>query len=933
MRQAGPRDIKIFISYATASKDCAQFLEAVSQGIRAVEGVVPVHASEFTVGEYWETEIAKGIRESHGSILILSPEAIESKWVHLEARAIDFRKHMDPATYLLMPLFAGINSDSLKQDPWQNLEVPKAQALRDYVTFDELRDKVTESVRNWVAKGRDAILSQGRVYIEQMPRMGTTELFGRENELELVTSSWKNDNTYLVGFVAAGGVGKSALCRKWLSDISEQDYLGANRIYAWSFYSQGTTERNVSADRFIQHALSWFGDLKPEEGSGMARGRRLARWIKSQPTILILDGLEPLQFPPGGQNKGRLKDKSLHSLLTALTEEPGKCLTIVTTRMPITDLAHLQDKSVIAIPLDTLSPKAGAQLLASRGVKESRSGELESIARNFGGHSLALLLLGNYLQAIFNGYAKHVDQVDKWIMEEKEGGHARRVMRSYARWFLQNDKKVELELLYVLGLFDRPAADDVLRALRREPGIEGLTAELSRLGTINWEQTVKHLRSLGLLTSKNEFEPDTLDAHPLVREHFGPELEQLNPGGWKEGHRRLYEFLAENTEEFPDDSQEMDRLYSAVNHACACGELQQAFRDLIFRRAWRKEKPRDQHYYATRWLGLNGADFVALAQFFEVQWKKLRPGLEFSDEVKILIDTGVRLRSLGRLPEAMDCLDEVVNRVENKKDVSLAEDGSYAAAGLSELQLVCGKLREAKASARIAIKNGDAGSDPYFRMHARSSLADVMMQTGMMKEAGELFEEALDIEQREKPKIAFMHSQTCYRYGNYLLDVGQPERVMEIAKSIPSWGTPQRSSLLSRAIDKLIMGRAMLALDLKDAGSPCNETAQMIDDAVLDLGQSGYADYLIRGLITQARLLSLRKQFGNARQALEKAEREAERGNMQLLRYDVKRGELLLKAAESNGVPDAHRLSELKASGLSMQYKRGVDSLTNPDLQ
>jgi tetratricopeptide (TPR) repeat protein len=930
MQPADDNSIAIFVSYSSEDGNATEFVDAVISGIAAVPGVVPVWDRRFLPGENWADAIARGIKRSHGAIVILSPCALTSDWVQKEADWIDYRKRLDPGTYLVLPVFAGIDGSALDQKPWKNLEIPRLHAISDYSSPEQLRESVTENVRRWAETNPEAIRGQGRVFTERMPRTGTNDLFGRDRHLERFGQAWSDNTPPILAIVAPGGVGKSALCRKWLSDIAP-DYLSAERVYAWSFYSQGTTERNVSADPFMHHALAWFGDAKPQEGSQVARGTRLARLIRSKPTILILDGLEPLQFPPG-EGEGQLKDKALKSLLRCLADEPGKCLVIVTTRLPITDLRDFEEDRAETIRLDNLSFSDGAKLLASRGVKQTYPGQLEELARDYGGHALALLLVGNYLH-VLGGDPQCLEAADGWIEEEQQGGHARRVMASYARWFRDNDKRAEIELLYVLGLFDRPAPGDAIDALRQQPAIDGLTETLCCMNAYRWEATVSHLRSLGLLAHANEFEPDALDAHPLVRQHFGHELEHENPNAWKEGHRRLYRHLASHTEDFPDDPQEMDRLYSAVNHACACGELQEAFRDLIFRRAWRRGENRNDFNFATRKLGMMSGDFVALAQFFDVQWVKLRPGLDFEDELKILTDTGVRLRSLGRIPHAMEALGEAVRRVEQQWDPALAEDGSYAAAQLSELQLICGKLRQAEQSARIAIRNGDMGSDPFFRMHARSSLADVMMQSGKLDAAAELFEQARDIEEREKPEVPFMHSQTCYRYGNFLLQSGTPEKVVAIANSIDIWGTSDRPSLLSRAIDKLVLARAYLALARSRSELPDDDLTSLIDEAVEDLTESGYSDYLIRGLITQTRIRAHGRQYELARQALNRAEREAERGRMMLLKFDVRREDLLLTAAESGNPTDGARTAELRTWARALRYKRGLQCIDNPHIQ
>ena len=52
-------------------------------------------------------------------------------------------------------------------------------------------------------------------------------------------------------------------------------WRGADRAFAWSFYSQGTG-RMTDAERVIEAALGWFGDDTPKGLSLWDRGERLA---------------------------------------------------------------------------------------------------------------------------------------------------------------------------------------------------------------------------------------------------------------------------------------------------------------------------------------------------------------------------------------------------------------------------------------------------------------------------------------------------------------------------------------------------------------------------------------------------------------------------------------------------------------------------------
>ena len=87
-------------------------------------------------------------------------------------------------------------------------------------------------------------------------------------------------------------------------------------------------------------------------------------------TLLVLDGLEPLQNPPGPQ-EGRLREPSLQAFLRELAAfNTGLC--VITTRTPVADIADHEGTSALRRDLERLSSDAGAKLLRALGVKGMR---------------------------------------------------------------------------------------------------------------------------------------------------------------------------------------------------------------------------------------------------------------------------------------------------------------------------------------------------------------------------------------------------------------------------------------------------------------------------------------------------------------------------------------------------------------------------------
>src|SRR5204862_4253119 len=118
-----------------------------------------------------------------------------------------------------------------------------------------------------------------RLDLGRLPTSGP-EFVGRETEMDRLDAAWEDPGTHVVTLVAFGGVGKSALVSRWLDRRSAAGWPGVRRALDWSFYSQGTEERVASADRFLDHALRFFGDPDPTAGSARDLGLRLVELVR-----------------------------------------------------------------------------------------------------------------------------------------------------------------------------------------------------------------------------------------------------------------------------------------------------------------------------------------------------------------------------------------------------------------------------------------------------------------------------------------------------------------------------------------------------------------------------------------------------------------------------------------------------------------------------
>ena len=438
-----------------------------------------------------------------------------------------------------------------------------------------------------------------------MPVTGS-DLFGREEDIAFLNDAWANPDVNVVTIVAWAGVGKSTLVNHWLRRMAAEQYRCAELVFGWSFYRQGSSGGTSSADEFLDAALTWFGDPDPRLGAAWEKGERLAKLVAHRRTLLVLDGLEPVQNPPGPQ-EGRLREPSLQALLRELAAfNLGLC--VITTRLPIADIADHEHTSAPRRDLEQLSSDAGAKLLRGLGVKGEEA-ELRSASDEFSGHCLALTLLGSYLTDAYNGDVRCRKEVSERLSHDiRQGAHARKVMESYQTWFGEGP---ELSVLRILGLFDRPADEKALEALLKPPSIPGLTESLTDLSSTEWRTILARLRRARLLAGEDPHNRGQLDAHPLVREYFGEQLRGQQMDAWKECNRRLYHYNRALAPQLPDTFSEMEPLFLAVICGCNAGLYREALHEVYIPRIERADAS-----FAANVLGARGALLSVLIHFF-----------------------------------------------------------------------------------------------------------------------------------------------------------------------------------------------------------------------------------------------------------------------------------------------------------------------------
>jgi serine/threonine protein kinase len=308
----------------------------------------------------------------------------------------------------------------LEKDPARRFQT-SAELLKAMPTITGAIDTRRKNTRQNLQKTPSTVICRPqaipgpeKISVARLPVTGS-DVFGREEDIAFLDDAWANQDVNVVTIVAWAGVGKSTLVNHWLRRMATEHYRSAELIFGWSFYRQGSSGETSSADEFLDAALTWFGDPDPRIGTAWEKGERLAKLAAHSRTLLVLDGLEPLQNPPGPQ-EGRVREPSLQALLRELAAfNTGLC--VITTRTPVADIADHERTSALRRDLEQLSSDAGAELLRALGIN-GHEAELRNASAEFNGHCLALTLLGSYLTDAYNGDIRYRKEVSERLAHD-----------------------------------------------------------------------------------------------------------------------------------------------------------------------------------------------------------------------------------------------------------------------------------------------------------------------------------------------------------------------------------------------------------------------------------------------------------------------------------------------------------------------------------
>jgi len=622
---------------------------------------------------------------------------------------------------------------------------------------------------------------------------------------------------------------------------------------------------------------------------------------------------------------------------------------------------------------------------------------IAAAAKAAGGHALTLNLLGSYVAGVQRGVIEEAKAAVAELVEHGSlSGHDRaaRMMESYVRRFealadtpgtptsgtptpnpsphhaegvsstrrggesasgpRQAGREAhaigggapELALLHLVGLFDRPAEKDAIDVVKAA----GLGAPLAALGSMTpqrWSTAVSRLRAQRLLLPRDPARPHDLDAHPLVRAHFGARLKREAPDVFRATNLALYEHYkmfglpeAFRTPEaygilaykasFPEGPLE-DRIQQAIS-----GELTEQNNSALPAIFWHADS--DRMRGAAKLIGTSEFE-AALAKFQPDDLAGMAPlfcgiahgaaagehRLAYQEVYVPRVKRGNAayiVHKLGALGPTLGTLAHFFDSPWSTPAAKLADrDQAMMLNNVAFALRAQGRLRDAEeASAAAVTSMKQLGDDNEVALNA-SNLSEVRLTLGDVKGAVAAAREAVEF--ADQTNNAFLQTVLRAKYADMLHQSGDVERAatmfaeaerlqVERQNELPRLysfqgylycdlllGTGGAGEVRDRAEYGLELYRQggltdllSFALDTLSLGRAAHaarhlsEAHRTLDEAVDGLRKAGQEDDLPRGLLARAACLRDMGEWTAAARDLKETREIAERGEMRLFLTD-----------------------------------------------
>jgi tetratricopeptide (TPR) repeat protein len=871
----------VFISYRRRDRPKAEKLAAFFQscGIAAwYDKNIPHNERDFPKRVREELVAAECV------VVIWTRNSVLSTWVASEA------------------LYAANKRTRVAHLKWDDCDIPPPFSSANHVNVlkfdDQTKRGILDAVGARLVDGKRRgtyTLTNATIEIGTIPRTKADKLFGRQPQIEALTRYAEGKDTRIAVIHAVGGEGKTSLLNYWIREMQQRGWGDARCVFGWSFYTYGAEDRGqASADRFFDEALDFFGYDGDPLQLPEAKARELVRLIRRDRTVLILDGLEPLQHLTGSRGAaGRLRDPGMRRLLTELLVSPN-CFALVTTRVDLGDLSGDSQPEVQRLRLPPLPTPDAVDFLRHLGVR-GKDSEIETAVKDCRGHALTLSLLGRYLATVHGGAVSKrnlvtgLDQLDEATAtgERSVGAIMQHYEQEYAVRQSEVDRRAkvstatrQLALLRLFGLFDMAVPYGALKAVINDRPASALTETLAQATDGELRFALEALDDLGLLG----FAKDVCDAHPLVRQYF---RESLSRPEFVVARTQAHQALAKHYREIaerktPATTADLDPWLQAIAHSCAAGNVELA--NALYEKVNRREA-----LWIMKALGAHNTHIEILSSIL-THAKRHRGKLSSKTKGILLGRLATSYQALGRTREAEKAYAQsfaIAKREDDWPGIA------FMAQFQSDLAAERGQIRRAIKFGKVAVERWKRPTGPK-ALRARAtflaSYGTALDRAGRGQHANAQFKTLCSEAGRAKRFREIVSGRVGYKVFRHFMSSNDLAQAENVAKSFTKTERHD-ASLVAQGLERLCL--AELAAAKGDPAAALKDA----DVAVDQFWRGSEYSAIIRGLLMRAHILTMLTRYEDAARDLNEASALTNQAELDALKADVCFGAAVLSSA------------------------------------
>ena len=758
----------IFICYSHQDKGwrdrLLKFLEPLNDEEKIVWSDIDIQP-----GDIWDEKIKDSLSQVTIAMVLVSQDLLNSRYVkneelprllqrreqegvviipifvrHCTVKSVSFKYTNEEGIEQIFYLhqFQSPNNNSpnnplcdLTESDYEKVFVSLEETLRSLI--EESKKKQSDQSQKTIVKTEKTAAT--RVAVTAL--MNTTlppvnEWQGRQQELQELLTALDNDQIHLIGIVATGGYGKTALAVKFREQL----------IPHWRVLWVSFRER-YSVAQFGRWLLENLEQPYDEKWNDETLIQQMIRGLITSPCLLILDNLETVVQTAG--------DSVYRQFLIRWLGSGNQSKILITSREQPSFVANLT-RRCHWLRLGGLAEADAIQLVRVNYGLTGTNQELAEFVHKMGRHPLLMQLVCSWMSDEFGEGVSVTESQNLGLnMFDVEGYHrdtetcVREVITaSLAR--LSKEFRESLTRLSVLReSFDLGLA-------------QGLTPEIT-------DQDLRHFARLSLL---QEFPPEPKARKPR-RFEFLPLIsmvvqDQANPEILRSAHQLALDYYLAHLPVPPWESlEDLKEYLEAFYHAGALGEWQLAY-DILNEDRGGEEKDKSVNSF----LDLQGFYRKQADHYEQVIAGSQREQVCYRNSLSYL---GSCYRSLGQYEKAIayhrQCLD-ISKEIEDWQGVATSLCGlgnCYKSLGQYEKAIFyhqqCHDISEAMGDRKeVAISLGNLGNCYY--------------DLGQYEKAIDLYQQYHDISKkisfRQGVAISFGNLSNCYS------SLGQYEKAIEV---------------------------------------------------------------------------------------------------------------------------------------------------------